>query len=363
MVDYSPNAGLQNHWIVLTAKQDGDYLIQDPWKHPAETGAITLTGRFGFGKLKPAQIIQAAVWMEGSGPVQPPAPPKLDTGVKASFPVYAAAEDLAIRSQTLVAETTLIKRVPLNTQFTVLETDAAANAKLGQQNQWLAVKAADGVQGYVAAWYVSKTKTTATPPSTPPPPAAVGKIIVKTTTDGVALRSKPEIVDATILKRLPPAAELEVLEPLADVKNKIGVVYQWLKVKDIAGVSGVVAAWYVEAVTPLTALGAQDQRQTAMPSFDISELAEPLPALLRANTEGLALRSAPLISAQTLIKRLNKDSELIALDPPDIALQKLGQMGEWIHVRDIAGDEGYVAAWYTIERPADPEPSSSPQDC
>jgi hypothetical protein len=42
---------------------------------------------------------------------------------------------------------------------------------------------------------------------------------------------------------------------------------------------------------------------------------------------------------------------MVALEEPIAAEAKLGQMGEWLHVRDVEGDEGYVAAWYAVMRP------------
>ncbi|MGE5249616.1 MAG: C39 family peptidase [Bacteroidota bacterium] len=358
-VDYSPSAGVQNHWIVLTQKQGDDYVIQDPWPYPSDTQQTSLTAKYGFAG-KPAQIIQAALWLDGpAGQTITAAPPKLDTGTHASFKVYATADDLAIRSQTLATDATLIKRVPMNTEFTPLVADADAKARLGVMNQWLPVLAADGTQGYVAAWYLSLQAQT--PSATPPPkPVPVNAVVVKTIADAVALRSKPDTSDATLIKRLPVGAELKVLDPPADVQRKLGVVYEWLNVQDVTGTQGVIAAWYVSVVSGLTAIGAQSQRETQPPSFDIG--AEPLPVLLRAAEENLALRTEPVVRERTLIKRLPLGAEMIALDPPDVAARKIGCMGDWIHVRVVAGDEGYVAAWAVVERPADPAPSAAPAD-
>jgi hypothetical protein len=358
-VDYSPNAGLQNHWIVLTSKKGDDYVIQDPWPYPADAKETTLTSKYGFAG-KPAQIIQAALWLEGpEGQTAAPPAPKLDTSVAASFPVYATADDLAIRSQPLATDTTLIKRVPMNTEFKPLASDAEVKARIGQMNQWLPIQAADGTQGYVAAWYLALEK------QAPPAPAAakpvpVNAVVVKTIADAVALRSRPDTSDATLLKRLPVGAELKVLDPPADVQRKVGVVYEWLNAQDVTGTQGVIAAWYVAVVSGLTAIGAQDQRETQPPSFEVG--AEPLPVLLRAAEEDLALRSQPVVQESTLIKRLPLGAEMIALDPPDIAAGKIGRVGDWMHVRTVAGDEGYVAAWAVVERPGDPVPSAAPAD-
>ena len=64
------------------------------------------------------------------------------------------AEALKV-SQPVISDATLIRRCPLQTEFLVLEPVAQALPKLGQVGQWLNVSTIDGVQGYVAAWYVS----------------------------------------------------------------------------------------------------------------------------------------------------------------------------------------------------------------
>lgn len=271
-VDWSPNPGLQTHYMVAYAKDGTDYLVYDPYPYPLTSGLTRLSlSKYASvaGSKDPAKIITGAFFTH-AGTSTPPAPPKLDTGVHASFPVYATVDDLAMRSKPIIADGTLLKRFPANTKFQVLETDAAANPQVGQQDHWLAVRAADGTEGYVAAWLVSKTKNASTPlgagstagstttgsaastTSTPAPAAAsvpVGPSIVKTTADSLKLRSRPDFTDATVLKMYPIGTELKVLEPAADVKRKVGTVYRWLKVADAQGSQGVVAAWYVQIVS------------------------------------------------------------------------------------------------------------------
>jgi hypothetical protein len=184
-------------------------------------------------------------------------------------------------------------------------------------------------------------------------------VVVKTTTEGVALRTKPDTSDATLIKRMPLGSELKVFEVASEAQRKIGVMYEWLQVQDVTGKPGWVAAWYV-ALVGQAALGAKNQTPTNPPSFAIG--GEVPPVLLRASENGLALRSEPVITAATLIKRMPIGSELIAIEPPDIAAPKIGQVGEWIHVRDVTGEEGYVAAWYVDERPEDPAPIVGPMD-
>ena len=79
-VDSSPKAGLQTHWVVLYKKQGDDYLMLDPWPHPAESGQeVQLLPRYSHGKpLK--KSITAAVFYEcvqtGSGDAGETAPTK-----------------------------------------------------------------------------------------------------------------------------------------------------------------------------------------------------------------------------------------------------------------------------------------------
>lgn len=363
-VDYSPAQGMQNHWIVLYARKDGDYLIRDPWPFPAETKEVTLTGRYGFAG-SPKEIIQAALWLDGPAGKQPKAP-KPSTKTVASFPVYAAAEELAFRRQPFIAPDNLIRRLALNTELQVLASDADANRLIGAVNEWLPVKDPAGDLGYVAAWYVAKTRQAPEEQPAAPPPAGPsvpsGKIILRAQTDGLALRSAARIGDDTLIKRLPMNAELQALDPLAEVRRKLGVVYEWLKVKDVEGKEGFVAAWYVVPAPGQTVLGADAQRQRKM---GVLSADEPLPPLVvRAAAEGLALRRLPLIAGETLIARLPLESELIVLEDPQAAAAKIGQVGQWFHVRDVDNREGYAAAWYTKKRP---EPSNVeaalPMDC
>jgi len=363
--DYSPQSGVQTHYMVAYAKEGNDYLIYDPYPFPVEKGQIKLsTSKYAqlAGSKEAGRIITGCFFTRGAAKVDPPAPPKLDKGVYASFTVYASADELAVRSQPLVAEYTLLKRYPVNAEFKVLEADTAAGPKIGQQNQWLPVKAADGTEGYTAAWLVSKAKNAAAPaPGTPPATVPVPKDapVVKTNVDGLKLRSKPDNTEATILKMYPIGAELKCLEPANEVKRKVGANYEWLKVADVEGKQGVVAAWYVSIVS-LGAFGPQAQRQTSAPSFSLDELP---PLVLRTTEDGVALRSKPFIARQTLLQRLPRGAELLPTGSQAATAKKIGQGGKWIKVKDIKGNRGYVAAWLLEERPADPLPQVSPDDC
>jgi hypothetical protein len=68
--------------------------------------------------------------------------------------VRATAEGVALRSQPFVSDATLIKRLPLGTEFLVLEQNA--ESKIGKNDQWLKVKDPSSSEGYVAAWFVAR---------------------------------------------------------------------------------------------------------------------------------------------------------------------------------------------------------------
>ena len=68
--------------------------------------------------------------------------------------VRASAEGVALRSQPIISDATLIKRLPLGTELTILEPHA--EAKIGKNDQWLKVKDPTGTEGVVAAWFVAR---------------------------------------------------------------------------------------------------------------------------------------------------------------------------------------------------------------
>lgn len=70
------------------------------------------------------------------------------------FKVKATAEGIALRKQPVVSDASLIRRLPIGTEFTV--TEAGAEAKVGKNDQWLKVKDPSGTEGYVAAWFVAR---------------------------------------------------------------------------------------------------------------------------------------------------------------------------------------------------------------
>jgi uncharacterized protein YgiM (DUF1202 family) len=83
-----------------------------------------------------------------------PAPAPAPAPASSTLTVKTTENQLAFRSQPVIADNNVIARLPLGTALTV--TDPDANTKIGVNGQWLKVKDASGREGYVAAWYVKK---------------------------------------------------------------------------------------------------------------------------------------------------------------------------------------------------------------
>jgi hypothetical protein len=128
------------------------------------------------------------------------------------------------------------------------------------------------------------------------------------------------------------------IEPAQQAIPKVGVNGHWLRVKDASGKEGYVAAWLVKYVS-----GAAAQQQTTAASAMSSNGG---PLKVKATAEGVALRKEPVISEATLIKRLALGTELTVLEPN--AEAKIGRNDQWLKVKDPAGAEGVVAAWFVV---------------
>jgi hypothetical protein len=133
----------------------------------------------------------------------------------------------------------LVVVAPTGSLLTVLDDESIARPKIGQQNKWLWVKDRKGLEGYVAAWFVEDPNATATPA------ALVVHVAASGGPSGINLRSQPTTA-SSVIKVLKVNAALIVLEDATKAAAKIGVQNQWLNVKDAAGATGYVAAWFVE---------------------------------------------------------------------------------------------------------------------
>ncbi|HET9911685.1 MAG TPA: SH3 domain-containing protein [Anaerolineales bacterium] len=353
-VDWNKQAGIQTHFVLVKEKKGNDYVLYDPYKYGGDgpDKEVLLTARYKYNGAKLESEISAVLWFD-SYSILPPEPPKV---TKVPVPVdrymlYACEDDLALRADPSVGGY-LWKRMVMGTELICLEPKATAKAKLGVNGQWINVQDPKGDQGYVAAWYVSDTKgqpaastkavampvkpatlsATATAPAVKLPPGALAFLPM----EELSFRTQPVVAPETLIRRIPPTEQVVSIEPANHVIPKVGVTGQWLKVKDTSNKEGYVAAWYVKYASGSTA------QQTAATAPAAASNGGPLK--VKATAEGIALRKQPVVSDTTLIKRLPLGTEFIVLEPN--GQSKVGRNDQWLKVKDPAGAEGFVAAWF-----------------
>lgn len=343
-VDWNKQTGIQTHFVLVKEKKGNDYVLYDPYKYGGDgpDKEVLLTTRYKYNGATLEKEISAVLWFDAYS-AAPPEPPKV---TKVPVPadalkLYAAEDDLALRADPDVSGY-LWKRMVKGTELTCLEPKATAKAKLGANGKWINVQDPNGDQGYVAAWYVSETKGGA-PGSTAGTPGST------TTTSGsssglpagalafypieeLSMRTQPLIAPETLLRRVPVTEMLVSTEPANVAIPKVGVVNQWLKVRDATNKEGFVAAWYVKYAS-----GSHTPASTSAPATGGV-------VKVKATAEGIALRKQPLVSDATLIKRLPLGTEFTVTEPGGET--KIGKNDQWLKVKDPTGTEGYVAAWF-----------------
>lgn len=188
-------------------------------------------------------------------------------------------------------------------------------------------------------WFDSYSFAPPAPPKITKVPVPAEKFTLYATEDDLALRAEPSVV-GYLWKRMLMSTELICLEPKAQAKAKVGAQGQWIQVQDPKGDQGYAAAWYLSeqknASTP----------QGGTPAPAPSSAPIPAGALALYPIEELSFRTQPIISPETLIRRLPVTEQLISLEPASQAIPKVGVQNQWIKVRDANKKEGYVAAWY-----------------
>lgn len=349
-VDWSKQVGVQTHFVLVKDKMGNDYVIYDPYKYSGDSPDknVLLTSRYKFNGARLESEISAVLWFDSSGtvPAQPPMMTKVPVPAE-KYTLYACEDDLAFRAQPSTSGF-VWKRLFAGTTLISLEPKATAKAKLGVNGQWVQVQDPDGDQGYVAAWYVTDVQGQAAPAATTPtilpapasapavnlPPGALAFY----PTEQVSLRSQPIIAPETVIRLVPVTEQLFSIEPASQVIPKVGINGQWLRVKDSSNREGYVAAWYVRYASGSVA-------QATSTTVAASNNGGPL--IVKTTAEGTALRSQPVVSDATLIKRLPLGTQLTVLEPN--AQAKIGKNDQWLQVKDPTGTQGIVAAWFVAQ--------------
>lgn len=270
MVDNSPAAGLQTHWVLLYAKEGSDYLMLDPWPYQTDVSRKTyLMPRYSQGNPLQRSITHVIIYecFSASGGIAQPGSSST-TGTQQTLPTGTASArvkadvtwGLNIRSSIDTSSTAnIVVTVPAGSILTIVESDGAL--KIGAINQWVRVRDDKGREGFAAAWYLEKTQTSAPAPLTTPAPGAVTETPASTSqpVSAPVVTAAPEKQKLTVIVKTAGAkiyktaskksevlsteksgARLTVTEDAEKAAPKIGVAGKWLNVKGTNGKRGYV---------------------------------------------------------------------------------------------------------------------------
>ena len=338
-VDWNKQAGIQSHFVLVKEKKGNDYVIYDPYKYSGDAPdkEVLLTTRYKYNGARIDTEISAVMWFDalGTAPAQPPKMTKVSVPAD-SITLFAMEDDLALRNEPST-NGYLWKRMMKGTELISLESKAAVKPKLGVNGQWVNVQDPKGDQGYVAGWYVSETKS-ASPAPAPAASASASNLpagaLAFYPTEELSLRTQPVISPSTLIRRIPPTEQIVSVEDAKVVIPKVGVVNQWLKVRDASGREGYVAAWYVKYSG-----GSSAQKTAPSPSAPAANGTK-----VRTTAEAVAFRRQPVVNSTSLIRWLALGTELVITETGGES--KIGANNQWLKVKDTAGTEGYVAAWF-----------------
>ncbi|NLE43799.1 MAG: SH3 domain-containing protein [Chloroflexi bacterium] len=162
-----------------------------------------------------------------------------------------------------------------------------------------------------------------------PAPGGVRVEVVSPEVGYLNVRQTPSTELAPIA-RVDHGAVLETLEPVEDVRNKVGQDGQWLRVRTPDAILGYIAAWYVRLYE------------------DVPRVTEGIKLEVVSSSVGFVnIRPTPSLDLPP-VSQVDDGVLLETLDPLDEVRSKLGNATAWIHVRTADGVEGYVSAAYVV---------------
>jgi uncharacterized protein YgiM (DUF1202 family) len=201
----------------------------------------------------------------------------------------------------------------------------AARARVGEQGQWIQVQRADGMHGFVAAWYIQLRAPAPTPPE--PLPEEPAEPLVVYATEALNVRKGPSTGTSRIAIALPHEPLMAVGDRAA-AAERLGDRGEWLQVRLPDGSRGYVAAWYLQT--------------EAGP--------EPEALLIVYPTEDMNMRERPTVQAKR-IGRPAHNAPLTVHDDLERARVLVGRYDEWLYVETEEHQRGWVAAWYVSTTP------------
>ncbi len=209
--------------------------------------------------------------------------------------------------------------------LTVLGDAGVARARVGERGQWIQVQRADGMNGFVAAWYLQLESPVPVPPEEPESEPELPDTLVVYATEALNVRNGSSTGSSRIAIAL-PHDPLVIVGDWHAALAKVGDRSEWLQVRLPDGRRGYVAAWYVQ-LNPGPAPG---DLLTVYP------------------TEDMNMRERPTVRAN-LVGRLAHNAPLTVHDDPERARALVGRYDEWLYVETEEGQRGWVAAWYVSD--------------
>lgn len=308
---------------------------------------------------------------------------------------------LRLRAQATTASDTLAFEAP-GVVLNVLETEASAAAKIGVNGQWIRVRDANALEGYVAAWYVEAMSASGgpvNPPSPTPvpvvapnPQALIDAINAERVKNKLPALKPHPILMANAQKHAeymassgmithesadgsrPFQRHLAAGYPLAGDLSLGGFASENIVAMPNMTVAEAIAYWYGDDPHTHTMLGDKyndcgagiavsgdtiyycfDAARSTTASTASSTVAPvPPPAnayvvyVPKTLTSGLRIRKQASASAG-LVRVADAGEWLEVQEPKAGAKAKIGVQGTWIKVKDKKGNIGYVAAWLVSE--------------
>ncbi len=251
MVDNSPVAGLQTHWVALYQKITNDYLMLDPWPYQTDvTKPTPLMPRYSQGRPLQRSIMHVILYeCLASGGVTPgpaPTPGGPSARVKADV-VWGLNIRSSINTSSMA---NVIATVPAGTQLTI--TEPGGETRIGAVNQWVRVRDSQGHEGFAAAWYLEKVDSpSSTPPApTPVDPTARLKVVVSASAGASGLKVFARAsTSSKVVSTQSVGSVLACLDPQDVARSKVGVKGQWLYIRYDVAKKGYVQAEFVETLS------------------------------------------------------------------------------------------------------------------
>jgi hypothetical protein len=218
-----------------------------------------------------------------------------------------------------------IARVDDGAVLEILESEEEARAKIGQEGQWLQIRTSEGVEGYVAAWYLRFYREAVR--------AGIKVEVISPEVGYLNVRPTPSTAQLPIT-RVDDGAVMDSLESEAETRTKVGQEDRWLYVRTPEGIEGYVAAWYLRFYEEEEAVG------------------EPVPFVVVKSDVGLNVRRRPGTGLPPVWHVRDGTVLKVREDPYDVG-DKVGK-DQWLKVLTPSLREGYVNGLYVrAKRAAD----------